>query len=95
MSDERSNAKRWPGVAVVLFPLLLALYVAGYFLLGDFGSDAGNDYRVYRAWAVARAYEPLGFLESRIRRRTVMVAWRRIDSPDRSTVEYFIFEPSH
>jgi hypothetical protein len=69
MSDEPKNRSRaWIGWAS-LVPL--AAYTAGYFLLGDHSDAHGVTIRDYRSKAVALSYAPLGWLESRIRQRSV------------------------
>jgi hypothetical protein len=53
---------------------LLAVYVGGYFALGDSTTSRHSAMRCYRYKAVAYAYAPIGKLESMIFQRTVYLS---------------------
>jgi hypothetical protein len=72
MSDERKK-RSWLTISPAAGAVLLSLYVAGYLLLGPTDGE-GLIYRKYPSANIARAYRPLGYLESRIRRRVVLIA---------------------
>jgi hypothetical protein len=69
MSDvpKKRRVRAWIGWAAI--PLML--YVGGYFMLGDHSGAHGMTIRVYPSRAVALSYTPLGWIESRIRQRSV------------------------
>lgn len=72
-SEQRRKANLWlRGPTLLLLPL--AIYVGGYFVLGNYTSSSTAGVRLYRSSTIAFAYSPLGWLESRIRRRTVCLA---------------------
>ena len=75
MSDER---KKWTWRhAVWATPFaLLAIYVSGYFLLGDVSYRGDVVLREYPSPAVARAYRPLMYLECKIRGCGVVLVYR-------------------
>jgi hypothetical protein len=74
MSDEHRRANLWLWGPSVPLALLLVLYVGGYFVLGESTGTGGAIVRSYRSSNIASAYAPLGWLESKVRRRDVFLA---------------------
>jgi drug/metabolite transporter (DMT)-like permease len=72
MSDEHHKANLWLWGSAPLLALP-ALYVGGYFALGESTGTGGATVRSYRSSAIAFAYAPLAWLESKVRRRDVFL----------------------
>jgi hypothetical protein len=78
---------KWRGACAAV---LLAVYIGGYFASIDLALTSRHICRSFQSSPVAFAYSPLGWLECKIRRRTVC-----IEMPGRSEYEerMLVFEP--
>jgi hypothetical protein len=75
MSEERHKGN-WRHSVWVSLCVLLALYVGGYFVLGEHETHLGRpvwNVRIYRPRMVAYAYAPLAWIEAKTRRHQVHV----------------------
>jgi hypothetical protein len=71
MSDEHSKTNQWRWGPAALC-LLLAVYVGGYFAMGDCRRFPDRSvFRHYRSYPVASMFAPLAWLECKIRQRSV------------------------
>ena len=88
MSKPR-KLRKWVWVGAFAF-VPAVLYVGGYFALGAYTNSSGTVYRAFRSSRLAFAYLPLGWIESKIFRRTVC-----LQMPGRSEFENQMlrFEP--
>jgi hypothetical protein len=71
MSDERNKGHWWHAnwTLCAILCLLLALYVAGYFVLAEREMHSGipiSNIRIYRSRAIAKAYAPLAWIEAKL-----------------------------
>lgn len=79
----------WPMLAAATTLLVVALYVVGYFILGDHVPAGRWIVRGFTSRGLAVAYTPIGWSEAKLRRRTVYLTM-----PPRSSVDHgLIFHP--
>lgn len=79
MREERSFSMTGPAIAAGVLLFLLAVYVAGYLLMGSVGMAGGKRFRVYDYSWQEVLYRPAATAETFFSGREVIPAYRTPD----------------